>query len=547
MLKMPPSITVLHEVPDIVPEVHEGAGIYRDLVGSDQAAIDGMVAGVWDALDLAEPTPAIISDREEFKYIIRGEALVKNESTGETHQLKPGSLLWIPTGAKLSLVSSQNCKAIYVERRLEIGVNGCQTDGGWAMALQGHLDALVTDFITQNPGSQAAVEKARKGIPGGTTRSVLESDPFPLVVKSGKAATLTSVDGKTYTDFQSDFTAGLFGHSHPDLQEAITKTAHSGFSLGATTEFEGQLSEHLKERFSSIDQVRFCNSGTEANMYAVAAALAYTGRTKVLVFDHAYHGGTLSFGDKPNLLNAPHDFVVGTYNDVSKTRAVLSGQIGVIIAEPMQSAGGMRAASKGFLEFLRESANVLGAVLIFDEVVTSRLDYHGIQGATGVFPDMTTLGKYIGGGLPFGAFGGKAAIMAQFDMKSDAAKKLSHSGTFNNNIFTMSAAVAASRLTTKEAIERINAFGDKARQGIATAVAASKKSVRIVPLGVGSCVGIHFADPVGDTLRSLLFFHLLSRGLLIGRRGFLALNFAHSEEDIDAFLLAFEEFLQLYA
>ncbi|KAM5358084.1 hypothetical protein ACJZ2D_015621 [Fusarium nematophilum] len=502
MLKMPPSITVLHEVPDIVPEVHEGAGIYRDLVGSDQAAIDGMVAGVWDALDLAEPTPAIISDREEFKYIIRGEALVKNESTGETHQLKPGSLLWIPTGAKLSLVSSQNCKAIYVERRLEIGVNGCQTDGGWAMALQGHLDALVTDFITQNPGSQAAVEKARKGIPGGTTRSVLESDPFPLVVKSGKAATLTSVDGKTYTDFQSDFTAGLFGHSHPDLQEAITKTAHSGFSLG---------------------------------------------RTKVLVFDHAYHGGTLSFGDKPNLLNAPHDFVVGTYNDVSKTRAVLSGQIGVIIAEPMQSAGGMRAASKGFLEFLRESANVLGAVLIFDEVVTSRLDYHGIQGATGVFPDMTTLGKYIGGGLPFGAFGGKAAIMAQFDMKSDAAKKLSHSGTFNNNIFTMSAAVAASRLTTKEAIERINAFGDKARQGIATAVAASKKSVRIVPLGVGSCVGIHFADPVGDTLRSLLFFHLLSRGLLIGRRGFLALNFAHSEEDIDAFLLAFEEFLQLYA
>lgn len=413
-------------------------------------------------------------------------------------------------------------------------------------ALQTKLDALVTEFIVQNKQSEATITAASKGIPGGTTRSVLDSDPFPLVVKSGKGATLTSVDDKTYVDYQSDFTAGLFGHSHPDLQHAITEAAMNGFSLGATTALEGQLSEHLRERFPSIEQVRFCNSGTEANLYAIAAGLALTGRKKVLVFDLAYHGGVIGFGAQPNLLNIPHDFVVGTYGDVEKTRAVLSGDIGVIIVEPLQSSGGMRPAGKEFLSFLRQTANVLGAVLVFDEVVTSRLDYHGMQGQLGISPDMTTLGKYIGGGLPFGAFGGSLKIMSQFDRKSNSAKKLSHSGTFNNNIFTMSAAVAASKIITREAIDRTNALGDRARRGIAAAVSESGKPVKIIPLGMGSCVGIYFADAFGDVLRDVAFFHLLKSGIWMGRRGFLALNFAHTEEHIDAFVSAFREFLELY-
>jgi glutamate-1-semialdehyde 2,1-aminomutase len=262
--------------------------------------------------------------------------------------------------------------------------------------LQARLEEAVANFVRENPSSQKVIENASKNIPGGTTRAVLDSEPFPLVVSSGKGATLTSVDGRTYVDFVSDFTAGLFGHSHPDIQRAVTQAAQNGFSLGAVTELEAQLSESIKTRFPSMDLIRYCNSGTEANTFVLATALAYTNRKKVLVFDHAYHGGTLSFGKDPNELNLPHDFVIGIYNDIEKTRAVLSFDIGAIIVEPMQSAGGMRPASKEFLSFLRNAATTIGAVLIFDEVVTSRLDFSGMQGALDIIPDMTTLRRLQG-------------------------------------------------------------------------------------------------------------------------------------------------------
>lgn len=469
--------------------------------------------------------------------------MIKNEWTGETHQLKPGSLLWIPSGAKLSIVSSKDCRTVYVEARHFPSIDEKSSES--ANMLQRKLDDFVADFVNQNPGSKKAIDRARESIPGGTTRGVLESEPFPLVVGSAKGTTLTTVDGNTYVDFVSDFTAGLFGHSHPDLQRAVTEAAENGFSLGAVTELESELSESIKARFPSIDLIRYCNSGTEANLYAIGTALAYTNRTKVLVFDHAYHGGTLSFGAEPNELNVPYDFIVATFDDIEKTRDVLTLDIGAIVVEPLQSAGGMRLASKEFLSFLRELANVTGAVLIFDEVVTSRFDFHGLQGTLGIVPDMTTLGKYLGGGLPFGAFGGKKVIMAQFDHTSSSSKKLSHSGTFNNNIFTMTAAVAASKLVTKGAIDRINQLGDRARHGIAKIVEEFGETDNIITLGVGSCVGIHFRGKNGDLLRNLCFFHLLSKGLWIGRRGFLALNFAHKDEHIEKFLEAFREFFSL--
>lgn len=460
--------------------------------------------------------------------------------------MRPGSLLWIPAGAKLSIISSHECRTIYFEARPTTQANGDKDSNVTTFEpLQEKLGLLVTAFIEQNPCSQNAIERARGGLPGGTTRAVLESEPFPLVMRSGKGATLTSIDGKLYLDFVSDFTAGLFGHSHPAIQQAVLQAAENGFSLGAVTEGEAQLSETIKNRFSSIELIRYCNSGTEANTYAIGTALAYTGRQKVLVFDRAYHGGTLSFGSAANELNAPYDFVLGVYDDIEKTRALLSPDIGAILVEPMQSAGGMRMAAKEFFHFLREAANTIGAVLIFDEVVTSRLDFHGLQGKLGIFPDMTTLGKYLGGGLPFGAFGGKREIMALYDHRSGSPKRLSHSGTFNNNIFTISAALAASKIVTKEAIERVNLLGDRVREGLIKIIVEAGRSTEIIPAGVGSCVGIHFRGKNGDVLREVCFFHLLSKGVWIGRRGFLALNFAHRNEDIETFLNEFRDFLAM--
>lgn len=222
-------------------------------------------------------------------------------------------------------------------------------------------------------------------------------------------------------------------------------------------------------------------------------------------------------------------------------------EVGAILVEPVQSAGGMIVATKEFLNFLRTLADSLGAVLIFDEVVTSRLAFNGLQGFYGITPDMTTLGKYLGGGLPFGAFGGKKEIMDQFDPQAETREKLSHSGTFNNNIFTMSAAVAAAPLVTEEAIDKINGLGNRARQGINEIVKGTSLEGVLVATGMGSCIGIHFSGTDANELRNAFYYHHLQRGLWLGQRGFLALNFAHVEADVNKVLDAVKEFVDEYS
>ncbi|GMF68586.1 unnamed protein product [Aspergillus oryzae] len=338
------------------------------------------------------------------------------------------------------------------------------------------------------------------------------------------------------TDFVSDFTAGLYGHSHPVIKQAVKDALATGFSLGGVVEKEAQLGEILQTRFKSIERVRFCNSGTEANTFALATAKAFTGRNKILVFDGGYHGGTISFhGTTSNPMNLPHEFVVGAFNDIERTQSLVDDTLAAILIEPMQMAGGVRPASIEFLRFLRESATKVGAVLIFDEVVTSRLHYHGLQGAREVYPDMTTLGKYLGGGFPFGAFGGRADIMEQFNPIAHGRSVLHHSGTFNNNIFTMTAAVAAAELVTEQSLAELNKLGDDLRAtGNSIVQQAGLKD--IVFVGYGSTVGMGFLGDRGQVLREVFYFTLVKQGILMGRRGFLCLNLAHTKEHIDRFL-----------
>lgn len=231
-------------------------------------------------------------------------------------------------------------------------------------------------------------------------------------------------------------------------------------------------------------------------------------------------------------MNLPHEFVVGKFNSIEETESLITEEVAAILIEPMQSAGGLRPASADFLHFLRQKATEVGALLIFDEVVTSRLHYHGLQGAWGIKPDMTTVGKYIGGGFPFGAFGGSARIMDRFD-SPDRTISLHHSGTFNNNIFTMSAAVAASKLINPTEIERLNRLGDRLREE------GNKLVSKFDPMlfsGHGSMIGIHFNGEHANELREIFYFSLLNRGLSIGRRGFVALNLCHTHASIDRLL-----------
>lgn len=257
-----------------------------------------------------------------------------------------------------------------------------------------------------------------------------------------------------------------------------------------------------------------------------------------MVFDNAYHGTTLTF-NYPNPLVLPHEFVFGTYNDIEATKKTLNSEVGVILIEPMQGAGGLIPASREFLVALREEATRLGAVLVFDEVITARTHYHGLQGYHNVIPDMTSLGKFFGGAFAFGAFGGRKEIMSLFDYRIE--NSLHHSGTNNNNPFTMAAGLAACKLLSKENIERTNALGEKLRIGLVE-IFNSKQPERAIIRGFGSTVGLYFTGPEHETLRQGWYYFLLSKRIHPGPRGFFALGIVHEECHVQQVLDAAVEF-----
>jgi len=269
-------------------------------------------------------------------------------------------------------------------------------------------------YRARNPASLAQHRRACEAMPGGNTRSAIHVDPFPLTMVRGHGAYLWDLDGHEYVDFLSEFTAGLYGHSHPAIRAAIEKALADGLNFGAHTMAEERFAAAICARFPSIELVRLTNSGTEANLMAVSTACALTGRPKVLVFAGGYHGGVFYFRGHGSPINAPFDYLLGRYNDTDMVEALVASyrhELAAILIEPMLGGGGCIPAERGFLEYLRGLASATGAILIFDEVMTSRLAPGGLQEVHGILPDLTTLGKYVGGGMSFGAFGGRADLM----------------------------------------------------------------------------------------------------------------------------------------
>jgi glutamate-1-semialdehyde 2,1-aminomutase len=323
---------------------------------------------------------------------------------------------------------------------------------------------------------------------------------------------------------------------------------------------------------------------------AVAAAIAFTGRKKVLVFKNGYHGGTLSF---PSTLtdintNLPHDFVLAAYNDIPGTQSIISNlpkdSLAAILVEPIQGSGGVIVGSPDFLQYLNTTAHKLGALFIVDEVMTSRLSYHGLSSELGLKPDLVTLGKWVGGGMTFGAFGGRrdGGVMSMFDPRSGV---LSHSGTFNNNIVTMAAGCAGMDIYSEAELTRLNALGESLKSGVGAILAkfeiagAQKKkgpcpeknelespftgaqsdsptneiSVESLSLsearpgmwisGQGSMLCIHFSGESEKSLLALLWHHMLESEIYLAQRGFMALNLELNKGHVDKFLVALEEFV----
>ena len=410
--------------------------------------------------------------------------------------------------------------------------------------------------LSGNPKSVARHERAKASMPGGNTRSVLHYAPCPLTMVRGAGCRMWSLDGGAYIDFLGEYTAGLYGHSNPAIARAMKRALDDGVVLGAPNIYEAKLAEALCARFPSLERVRFCNSGSEADLMALALARAVTGRDKVLAFDEAYHGGFLMFAHGGSRLNAPIPMVMAGYNDLDGTRALIAAhadELAAVILEPMQGAAGCIPAERSFLDMLRAETARRGILLVFDEVITSRLSMGGLQAAWGVSPDLTALGKYLGGGLSFGAFGGSARLMDRFDPASPDC--LYHSGTFNNDVVTMAAGHAGlTEVLTPDALDALNTRGEALRAALNGSFAAA--GLGITATGIGSVMAIHFrsgpihapADLAGEDPRLKQLFHLalLARGIYLSPRGMLALSLPMGEGEVGALLAAVGAFIEDY-
>jgi glutamate-1-semialdehyde 2,1-aminomutase len=421
--------------------------------------------------------------------------------------------------------------------------------------LEEALVAARTHYTAANPKSLALHREAERALPGGNTRTVLYFGPFPLRFAGGEGCHLTDVDGHGYVDFLAEYTAGMFGHSHPVIRRAIERALDFGVNIGGHTELEVRLAEAVTARFPSMQRVRFTNSGTEANLMAISLARAYTKRQKVMVFTGGYHGGVLYFRKGGSPVNAPFPVLLARYNDIASVRALAAANaadLACIIVEPMFGSTGCVPATDDFLAGVRQVADETGALLILDEVMTSRLAPGGLQSVVGVKPDLTTLGKYVGGGMSFGAFGGRTDVMSLFDPARPDG--LPHAGTFNNNTLTMSAGLAGlTEVATPAAVTALNARGDRLRERLDAI--ARNAGARMQFTGRGSMIAVHFTDgPIRDEadadrgnqdLKELFFFDLLDRGVYMARRGMIVLSLAQDEAAFARLEGAVEDFVRL--
>lgn len=414
------------------------------------------------------------------------------------------------------------------------------------------LEAAEARYLAANPVSRRLHEERARFMPGGNTRTTIHQPPFPLTIVRGQDARLTDADGHEYVDFLGEYTAGLYGHSNAVVTDAIRHALADGFVLGAPNRYEALLAEAICERFPSIELVRFCNSGTEANLLALSVSRAVTGRSRVLVFAGAYHGGILVFAHGVSPLNPPFEWLIGEYNDAADAGRLIeehAPELAAVLVEPLQGAAGVIPGDPEFLRTLREATAAHDVLLVFDEVMTARLSRGGMQQLLGIEPDLTTLAKFVGGGLPFGALGGRDDLMRHFDPSRPDA--LQHGGTFNNDVLTMAAGAAGlTQVLTEAELNRLNDLGDRLRERLNGF--AAERELQFCATGYGSLVGLHFTRgpvrreedvPESSELRALLHLHMLERGFSYGRRGFVALSLPLREADIDGFAAAAEELL----
>jgi glutamate-1-semialdehyde 2,1-aminomutase len=398
-------------------------------------------------------------------------------------------------------------------------------------------------------------------MPGGDTRTGTFHAPYPLFVARGQGCQLWDADGHRYVDTLYNFTSLIHGHAFPPVVEAVSRQAAQGTVHGTANALQVALAEVLRSRVPSVERLRFCSSGTEATMGALRAARAFTGKPAVLKMAGGYHGShdTAAVGVSGPYDAVPPgvapgvagDVVLGAFNNLPRTAALVRehrDRLAAVIVEPMLGSGAI-VAEPVFLRGLREVTAECGVLLVLDEVITFRLAVGGLQAAAGVTPDLTSFGKIVGGGLPVGAFGGRADVMATFEPSRPGT--IQHSGTFNGNATTMAAGLATLEHYGGAAVAALNAAGDALRARLNASIA--RQGLDACVTGSGSLMQLHFtAPPVASpadaarapkSLLALMHLALANRGVFSATRQLYVLPTVVTAAELDAFVAAFEDAL----
>lgn len=404
------------------------------------------------------------------------------------------------------------------------------------------MSQIESTYVARTPRSLAMGPRAQKVMPAGETRAAGYHLPYPLTMARGIGTTLTDIDGNDYIDLSNNFTSLLHGHAYPPIVEAVSKVIGAGTAWPARNNTQVELAELLCERVPSVDLVRFCNSGSEADILALHVARAHTGRVKVLMARYGYHGlheaFEAGFGGNTGAKAWPHT-IVARWGDADEFERILADQgdeIAAVFLEGFMGSSGLVDAPPEFFRRVIDATHRAGAVFVLDEVISLRMHQGGHQVNLGITPDLTTFGKIIGGGYPVGAVGGKAELMSLLDPNRG---RIFHSGTFNGNPVSTTAGLVSYGHLTPERIAAMSRLAERLEGHLRAGAAAA--GVPFSCRRIGSLLNVYASPepPEANVVRAdshamhLLHLAGMNHGLYFASRGFIVLSTVMDDALID--------------
>lgn len=415
------------------------------------------------------------------------------------------------------------------------------------------IESLVHEYVTRNPRSRQLFARAQHSLPAGNTRSGVWFDPFPPYIERAQGVYLFDVDGHQLLDFAFNNSSLVLGHAHPDVVAALQEQASFGTGYNRPTELEIQLAEEICRRVPSVERVRFSNSGTEAVMNAIRAAIAFTGKRKIAKFEGAYHGTSdhalvslnppvgpeagpphrpTPIPSSRGLSGAADEVVVLPFNDTRACCALIAEHaedLAAVIVDPLMTNAGVILPEDGFLRAIRQATAENAVLLIFDEIIAFRIALGGAQEWFGIKPDLTAFGKIVAGGTPGGAFGGRADIMSLFD-PTQGAPQVPQAGTFNANPLILAAGLTTLRLLTPDVYAQMAEMAERVTAGLVSVM--TDAGWEVLGTSIGSIFRLHmttrprrnYRDTIHDdkAMQRKLFLWLLNHDIHWQQGGYVS-------------------------